>query len=126
MIRFYLIEKRLLIDNRTNEIDGPMIKLVSRVSSQKNASETSAGSGPASPCRRSSRRLVARHGDAGDVRVWSAVVRMAESGFANSVRQCEEVLRELKEMERKVLAPSPAGRAQTGKGPSLHPVTSVT
>ncbi|HEY7268607.1 MAG TPA: hypothetical protein VH951_02150, partial [Dehalococcoidia bacterium] len=34
-VRFMLIEKRLLIDNRTNEIDGPMARLVARVSSSE-------------------------------------------------------------------------------------------
>src|SRR5438874_3605524 len=33
--RFMLLEKRLLIDNRTNEIDGPMARLVNRVGSSE-------------------------------------------------------------------------------------------
>ncbi len=102
-IRFFLFEKRLLIDNRCNEVDGPMIKLVARVN---NAEERF----------RSLRRLRPRFGLPEKITaiwwpkyvstlqtagVWPALSRrMAESGFPDSVRQCEDVLRELQAMER--------------------------
>jgi hypothetical protein len=43
--------------------------------------------------------------------VWAAIVRrVADSGFPNAVRQCEDVLRELKEMERKeIMGAIPGG-----------------
>lgn len=101
--RFILLDKRLLIDNRTNEIDGPIARLVPRVSSSEERF-------------RSIRRLRPRFNLPEKLTsiwwpkyvrtlqtsgVWDALVqRMAESGFPNSVRQCEEVLRELNEMER--------------------------
>jgi hypothetical protein len=112
-VRFYLIDKRLLIDNRTNEIDGPMTRLVPRVSSSEERF-------------RNIRRLRPRFGVPEKLTsiwwpkyistletsgVWSALVRrMAESGFANSVRQSEDVLRELKELERKeIMGAIPGG-----------------
>jgi hypothetical protein len=103
-IRFYLIEKRLLIDNRTNEIDGPMARLVARVSSSEERFRNIRRLRPrfALPEKLTSiwwPKYISTLETSG---VWSTLVRrMAESGFANSVRQCEDVLRELKAMERK-------------------------
>jgi hypothetical protein len=101
--RFMLLEKRLLVDNRTNELDGPMARLVNRVGSSEERF-------------RSIRRMRPRFGLPEKLTaiwwpkyvrtlqtsgVWDAVVqRMADSGFPNSVRDCEQVLRELYDMER--------------------------
>lgn len=101
--RFLLIEKRLLVDNRTNEIDGPMAKLVARVSSSEERFRNIRRLRPRFklPEKLTSiwwPKYISTLESSG---IWAALVsRMAESGFANSVRQCEEVLRELKEMER--------------------------
>lgn len=112
-MRFLLIEKRLLIDNRTNEIDGPMARLVARVSSSEERFRNIRRLRPrfALPEKLTSiwwPKYIATLESSG---VWSALVRrMAESGFANSVRQCEDVLRELKEMERKeIMGAIPGG-----------------
>ena len=102
-VRFLLLEKRLLIDNRFTEIDGPMIKVVPRVNSAEERF-------------RSLRRLRPRFrlpdkitaiwwpkyvGTLENAGLWSAITRrVAESGFPESVRQCEDVLRELRAMER--------------------------
>ena len=101
-IRFYLIDKRLLIDNRTNEIDGPMAKLVARVTSSEERFRNIRRLRPrfSLPEKLTSiwwPKYISTLESSG---VWSALVRrMADSGFANSVRQCEDVLRELKEIE---------------------------
>ncbi len=112
-IRFYLIDKRLLIDNRTNEIDGPMAKLVARVTSSEERFRNIRRLRPrfSLPEKLTSiwwPKYISTLEGSG---VWSALVRrMADSGFANSVRQCEDVLRELKEIERKeVMGAIPGG-----------------
>lgn len=102
--RFMLLEKRLLIDNRTNEIDGPMARLVNRVGSSEERF-------------RSIRRMRPRFGLPDKLTaiwwpkyirtleitgVWDAVVRRMEySGFPNALQDCQAVLKELYEMERK-------------------------
>ncbi len=102
-IRFLLLDKRLLIDNRYNEVDGPMIKLVPRVSSYEERF-------------RSLRRLRPRFKLPEKITaiwwpkyvrtlettgVWPALTRrMAESGFPSAVRETQEIFEELRSMER--------------------------
>src|SRR4051812_2907233 len=47
-IRFLLLEKRLLIDNRYNEFEGPLIRLVNRSGSSEESSRTLNGMRPRS------------------------------------------------------------------------------
>jgi hypothetical protein len=102
--RFMLLEKRLLIDNRTNEIDGPMARLVNRVGSSE---ERFRSIRRMRPRFKLPEKLTAiwwpkyiRTLESSGV--WDAVVRRMEySGFPNALQECETVLRELYEMERK-------------------------
>jgi hypothetical protein len=102
-IRFHLFDKRVLIDNRTNEIDGPMVKIVDRVGS---AEERFRSLRRLRPRFRLPERLTAiwwpKYVETLETTgIWQALVqRMAESGFPNSVRDCRQVLRELHELER--------------------------
>jgi hypothetical protein len=112
-VRFLLIEKRLLIDNRVNEIDGPMARLVARVSSSEERFRSIRRLRPrfALPEKLTSiwwPKYISTLETSG---VWAAIVRrVADSGFPNAVRQCEDVLRELKEMERKeIMGAIPGG-----------------
>jgi hypothetical protein len=112
-VRFLLIEKRLLIDNRVNEIDGPMTRLVARVSSSEERFRSIRRLRPrfALPEKLTSiwwPKYISTLETSG---AWAAIVRrMADSGFPNAVRQCEDVLRELKEMERKeIMGAIPGG-----------------
>ncbi|HXH20385.1 MAG TPA: hypothetical protein VNN10_00015 [Dehalococcoidia bacterium] len=112
-VRFLLIEKRLLIDNRVNEIDGPMARLVARVSSSEERFRSIRRLRPRFPLPEKLTSIwwpkyISTLETSG---VWPALVRrMAESGFPNAVRQCEDVLRELKEMERKeIMGAIPGG-----------------
>jgi hypothetical protein len=102
-IRFLLLEKRLLIDNRFNEFDGPMLKLVSRAGSSEESFRNLKRLRPRFPLPDKMTAIwwpkyVNTLCTSG---VWSALVqRIADSGFTDSVRQSEEVLRELQELER--------------------------
>jgi hypothetical protein len=105
-IRFYLFDKRVLIDNRTNEIDGPMVKVVDRVGS---AEERFRSLRRLRPRFRLPERLTAiwwpKYVETLETTgIWQALVhRMAESGFPDSVRECRRVLQELRVLERKEL-----------------------
>ena len=102
-MRFHLFDKRLLIDNRTNEIDGPMVRLVERAGS---AEERFRSLRRLRPRFRLPERLTAiwwpKYVDTLETSgIWQALVqRMAESGFPDSVRDCQRVLAELRELER--------------------------
>ncbi len=101
--RFMLLEKRLLVDNRSNEIDGPMARLVPRVQSSEERFRAIRRMRPrfALPEKLTAIWWPKYVKTLQTTGVWSAVVeRMAESGFPNSVRQCEQVLRELYDLER--------------------------
>jgi len=102
-IRFLLLDKRLLIDNRHNEFDVPLIKVVNRAGSSEESF-------------RNLRRLRPRFhlpdkmtaiwwpkyvNTLYSTGVWAAITRrVADTGFTESVRQCDEVLRELLTLER--------------------------
>ncbi len=102
--RFLLFDKRLLIDNRCNEIDGPIIKLVSRVSS---AEERFRSLRQLRPRFKLPEKITAiwwpKYVDTlQTTQVWPAIIRrFAESGFPNAVREAEDLLREVREMERR-------------------------
>ncbi len=102
-IRFALLDKRLLVDNRYNEIDGPMVRLVPRVSSYEERFK-------------SLRRLRPRFKLPEKITaiwwpkyirslettgVWAALShRIAATGFAGSVHDAEEMYCELLALER--------------------------
>jgi hypothetical protein len=102
-IRFLLLEKRLLIDNRFNEFDGPMLRLVSRAGSSEESFRNLKRLRPRFPLPDKMTAIwwpkyVNTLCTSG---VWSALVqRITDTGFSESVHQCEEVLQELQTLER--------------------------
>jgi hypothetical protein len=102
-IRFLLLEKRLLIDNRFNEVDGPMLKLVSRSGSSEESFRNLKRMRPRFPLPDKMTAIwwpkyVDTLHTSG---VWEALVRrVSDTGFSESLQQCEEVLRELQALER--------------------------
>lgn len=101
-IRFATVPMRLLIDNRHNDVDGPMIKLVPRASSVEERFKSLKMLRPRFrlPKKISAiwwPRLVDSLVDTG---VWEAVVdRLVESGYDVSA-DCDEVLAELRRLQR--------------------------
>jgi hypothetical protein len=102
-IRFLLLDKRLLIDNRHNEFDGPLIKVVNRAGSSEESFRNLKRLRPRFPLPDKMTAIwwpkyVNTLYSTG---VWSAITRrVADTGFTESVRQCDEVLRELLGLER--------------------------
>ena len=102
-IRFLLLDKRLLIDNRHNEFDGPLIKVVNRAGSSEESFRNLKRLRPRFPLPDKMTAIwwpkyVNTLYATG---VWAAITRrVADTGFTESVRQCDEVLRELLSLER--------------------------
>ena len=102
-IRFLLLDKRLLVDNRCNEFDGPLVKLVSRAGSSEESFRNLKRLRPRFPLPDKMTAIwwpkyVNTLYTSG---VWAALVkRVAATGFTDAVRQCDEVFRELQVMER--------------------------
>ncbi|HEX5371002.1 MAG TPA: hypothetical protein VFY10_16480 [Dehalococcoidia bacterium] len=102
-IRFLLLDKRLLIDNRYNEFEGPLVKIVARSGSSEESFRSLKRLRPRFPLPEKMTAIwwpkyVNTLYSTG---VWGAIVaRIAETGFTDSVRQCDTVLRELLKLER--------------------------
>jgi hypothetical protein len=102
-IRFGLLDKRLLIDNRFNELEGPLVKAVSRSGSSEESFRNLKRLRPRFPLPERMTAIwwpkyVNTLYTSG---VWSAIVRrVADSGFTDAVRQCDDALRELLKLER--------------------------
>jgi hypothetical protein len=102
-IRFGLLDKRLLIDNRYNEFEGPLVKIVSRSGSSEESFRSLKRMRPRFPLPEKMTAILWPKyvNTLYNTGVWSAIVgRVAESGFTDSVRDCDEVLRELLKLER--------------------------
>ena len=102
-VRFLLINKRLLIDNRFNELDGPMVKIVSRAGSSEESFRNLKRLRPRFPLpdRMTAIWWPKYVHSLTTTGVWPAIVkRIADTGHTDSVRQAEEVLRELESLER--------------------------
>ncbi|MDZ4277712.1 MAG: hypothetical protein U1B78_01105 [Dehalococcoidia bacterium] len=101
--RFVIVNQRLLIDNRHSEIDPPLVKLVPRATSVEERFRSLKQLRPRFrlPEKISAiwwpkfiETLVQRG-------IWEAIVqRIAEGGFAEAARDCDNVLRELRALER--------------------------
>jgi hypothetical protein len=110
--RFVTVPMRLLIDNRSNEVDPPMVKLVPRVVSAEERFKSLKMLRPRFklPNKISAiwwPRYVASLEETG---VWDALVkRIADAGFNEAAAECASVLDELKRMEREELANAIAG-----------------
>src|SRR5688500_6689740 len=101
-IRFHLIDKRVLIDSRTNAIEGPMVKIVDRVGS---AEERFRSLRRLRPRFKLPERLTAiwwpKYVDTLETTgIWRALEeRMADTGFPDSVRDCAQVIKDLRVLE---------------------------
>jgi hypothetical protein len=102
-IRFLLLEKRLLIDNRYNEFEGPLVRLVNRSGSSEESFRNLKRMRPRFPLPDKMTAIwwpkyVNTLSTSG---VWAAIVaRISNSGFTDATSQCDEVLRELHSLER--------------------------
>lgn len=103
-IRFPLLDKRLLIDNRYNELEGPLVRLVSRSGSSEESFRNLKRMRPRFPLPE---KMTAIHwpkyvNTMYTTGVWNAIVtRVADTGYADSVRQCDEALSELMQLEKR-------------------------
>src|SRR5690606_14896408 len=102
-IRFGLLDKRLLIDNRYNEFEGPMVKVVNRSGSSEESFRNLKRMRPRFPLPEKMTAIwwpkyVSSLKTTG---VWDAIVRRVdESGYHDSVRQCDDIYHELESLER--------------------------
>ena len=103
-IRFGLLDKRLLIDNRHTEFEGPMLKVVNRSGSSEESFRSLKRMRPRFPLPEKMTAImwpkyVSTLQSTG---IWDAIVsRVAATGHADSARQCEEVLAELLQLEKR-------------------------
>lgn len=103
-IRFGLLDKRLLIDNRYSEYEGPMIKVVNRAGSSEESFRSLKRLRPRFPLPEKMTAImwpkyVSTLQSTG---VWDAIVaRIDEAGHEDSKRQCSEVIRELLQLEKR-------------------------
>ncbi len=101
--RFVTVPMRLLIDNRFTEVDPPMVKLVPKVNS---AEERFKSLKMLRPRFKLPSKISAiwwpRYIDSLETSgVWDAVVqRIVDNGFPQVAEECDDVLRELRHMER--------------------------
>ena len=101
--RFVTVPDRLLIDNRVSESEGPMVKLVPRVNS---AEERFKSLKILRPRFRLPKKISAiwwpRYiGGLVESGIWDAIAdRVANNSFPDTARACEDILCELRRMER--------------------------
>lgn len=104
--RFVIVNQRLLIDNRSSEIDPPLVKLVPRATSVK---ERFRSLKELRPRFRLPKKISAiwwpKYVESLVQRgVWAAIVqRIQDGGFSEAARECETVLDELRALERQEL-----------------------
>jgi hypothetical protein len=102
-IRFLLLDKRLLIDTRYNENEGPLVRIVPRVGSSQESFRNLKRMRPRFPLPDKMTAIwwpkyVNTLCTSG---VWDALVkRIAETGYSEIVRDCEMVLNDLRQLER--------------------------
>jgi len=111
--RFVIINQRLLIDNRSSEIDPPLVKVVPRATSVE---ERFRSLKQLRPRFRLPDKISAiwwpkyvdslvEHG------VWDAIVqRIVDAGFSQAARECAGVLEELRTLERDEVRNAVAGQ----------------
>ena len=111
--RFVIINQRLLIDNRSSEIDPPLVKVVPRATSVE---ERFRSLKQLRPRFRLPDKISAiwwpkyvdslvEHG------VWDAIVqRIVDAGFSQAARECDGVLEELRTLERDEVRNAVAGQ----------------
>ena len=112
--RFVIVNQRLLIDNRSSEIDPPLVKVVPRASSVE---ERFRSLKQLRPRFRLPEKISAiwwpksidslvEHG------VWDAIVqRIVAGGFAQTAHDCDGVLEELRALERREIVNAISGES---------------
>jgi len=104
--RFITVNERLLIDNRSSEIDPPLVRLVPRAKSVEERFRSLKQLRPRFrlPDKISAiwwPKFVDTLAERG---VWDAIVRrIEEGGFPEAARQCEGVLQDMRTLERQEL-----------------------
>jgi hypothetical protein len=107
IFRFVTVPQRLLVDNRANDVDGPLVKIVPRAESTEDRFKSLKMLRPRFklPCKISAvwwPRYVRALEDQG---IWSEVVkRIVDQGYPAAAAECNDVFRELVQMERDELA----------------------
>jgi hypothetical protein len=102
-IRFLLLDKRLLIDNRFNEFEGPLVKIVPRSGSSEESFRNLKRMRPRFPLPDKMTAIwwPKYINTLYSTGVWQAITqRIANTGFTDSLRQCDDILRELLALER--------------------------
>jgi hypothetical protein len=112
--RFVIVNQRLLIDNRSSAIDPPLVKVVPRASSVEERFRSLKQLRPrfrlpekisAIWWPKSIANLVERS-------VWDAIVqRIVAGGFAETARDCDGVLEELRALERREIVNAISGES---------------
>jgi hypothetical protein len=103
-IRFQLLDKRLVIDNRYNEVEGPLVKLVNRAGSSEETFRNLKRMRPRFPLPE---KMTAIYwpkyvNTLCSTGVWSAIVnRVGRTGFSDCLQQCDDALQELLQLERR-------------------------
>jgi hypothetical protein len=101
--RFVVVSQRLLIDNRHSEIDAPLVKLVPRASSVEERFRSLKQLRPRFrlPDKISAIWWPKFVGTLVDRGIWDAIVQRIEAaGFSEAARQSNDVLEELRDLER--------------------------
>ncbi len=102
-IRFLLLNKRLLVDMRHSETEGPLVRMVPRLGSSEESFRHLKRLRPHFPVPD---RLTAIWwpkyvSTLSTTGIWQALMqRIADTGYTDVVRECEEVLTKLKALER--------------------------
>jgi hypothetical protein len=102
MLRFVIVPQRLLLDARSNELDGPMLKVVPRVSGARERFRELRRLRPrfALPDRITAVAWPRRIASLESTGVWTTVSeRLAASGFPDAARQAVDIIEELKRLE---------------------------
>lgn len=103
-IRFGLLDKRLLIDARSTDVEGPMVKVVNRAGSSEESFRSLKRLRPRFPLPEKMTAImwpkyVTTLQSSG---VWDAIKeRIAASGHEDSLRQCDGVMDELLRLEKR-------------------------
>lgn len=110
--RFVTVAERLLLDNRHSEVDPPMVKLVPKVNS---AEERFKSLKVLRPRFKLPQKISAiwwpRYIDSlVETGIWDAIVRrIVDSGYPTAAAECDEILAELRRMERAELVNAISG-----------------
>src|SRR3990172_4472296 len=102
-VRFVTVPSRLLVDNRFSEVDSPLVKLVPRVNSAEERFKSLKMLRPRFklPQKISAiwwPRPIETLRERG---VWDAIVqRIVDNGYPEAAGECDELLEELRRMER--------------------------